>query len=104
MYAIRSYYEHMDHLEEILRGPSGGDGPARAAADRVARYRAAELKRLHAGDKCADPVPFLPTERDPNLARLVTGGRPWHCQIHRDAFTYGAVPRNVDPRLIVDLR
>jgi pyranose oxidase len=96
--------EHMDDLEEILRSPSGGDGPARAAADRVARYRAAELKRLHSGDKCADPVPFPPTERDPNLALLVTGGRPWHCQIHRDAFTYGAVPPNVDPRLIVDLR
>jgi pyranose oxidase len=96
--------EHMDHLEEILRSPAGGDGPARAAADRVARYRATELKRLHSGDKCADPVPFPPTERDPNLALLVTEGRPWHCQIHRDAFTYGAVPPNVDPRLIVDLR
>ncbi len=49
-------------------------------------------------------MPFPPDERDPNLALLVTGQRPWHCQIHRDAFTYGAVPPNVDPRLIVDLR
>ena len=31
-------------------------------------------------------------------------GRPWHCQIHRDAFSYGGVAPNVDTRLIVDLR
>ncbi|URN18168.1 MULTISPECIES: GMC oxidoreductase [Streptomyces] len=93
--------EHMDRVEEILRTvPGSGD----EAADRVARYRAAQLKRLHSGDKTADPVPFPPSERDPNLVLPVTGGRPWHCQIHRDAFTYGAVPPNVDPRLIVDLR
>jgi pyranose oxidase len=30
--------------------------------------------------------------------------RPWHCQIHRDAFSYGALAPNVDGRLIVDLR
>ncbi|MCP9963287.1 GMC oxidoreductase [Streptomyces somaliensis] len=95
---------HVDHVEDILRAGPGDDEPARAAADRVARYRAAQLKRLHSGDKCADPVPFPPTERDPNLALLVTDRRPWHCQIHRDAFTYGAVPPNIDPRLIVDLR
>ncbi|MBW5422007.1 pyranose oxidase [Streptomyces sp. BG9H] len=109
--------EHMDRVEEILRTTSGsGDDPADrtadmeadrtadSAADRVEHYRAAQLKRLHSGDKCADPVPFPPDERDPNLALLVTERRPWHCQIHRDAFTYGAVPPNVDPRLIVDLR
>ncbi|MFJ5775652.1 GMC oxidoreductase [Streptomyces sp. NPDC093094] len=96
---------HMDHVEEILRAGSRHAGdPADAAAGRVARHRAAQLKRLHSGDKCADPVPFPPDERDPNLALLVTDTRPWHCQIHRDAFTYGAVPPNVDPRLIVDLR
>ncbi|WP_328875625.1 pyranose oxidase [Streptomyces sp. NBC_00287] len=97
--------QHMDHVEEILRTESGGSAdPASAAADRVADHRAAQLKQLHAGDKTADPVPFPPCERDPNLALLVSEGRPWHCQIHRDAFTYGAVPPNVDPRLIVDLR
>ncbi|MER7404924.1 pyranose oxidase [Streptomyces sp. NPDC000070] len=97
--------EHMDNIESILRGVSGSDDPpAASAAERVAAYRAAQLKRLHGGDKTADPVPFPPAERDPNLALLVTEQRPWHCQIHRDAFTYGAVPPNVDPRLIVDLR
>jgi pyranose oxidase len=30
--------------------------------------------------------------------------RPWHCQIHRDAFNYGELAPNVDGRLIVDLR
>ena len=30
--------------------------------------------------------------------------RPWHCQVHRDAFSYGGVAPNVDTRLIVDLR
>lgn len=34
----------------------------------------------------------------------VTDENPWHCQIHRDAFKYGAVPENVDDRIIVDLR
>lgn len=101
--------KHMDHIEEILRtttssGDVNGDVPAKAAADRVADYRAAQLSRLLSGNKCADPVPFPPGERDPNLALLVTDRRPWHCQVHRDAFTYGGIPPNVDPRLIVDLR
>ena len=30
--------------------------------------------------------------------------RPWHCQVHRDAFSYGDAAPNVDTRLIVDLR
>ena len=34
----------------------------------------------------------------------VSKERPWHCQIHRDAFSYGGIPKNIDTRLIVDLR
>ena len=34
----------------------------------------------------------------------VSKDRPWHCQIHRDAFSYGEVAPNIDTRLIVDLR
>jgi pyranose oxidase len=34
----------------------------------------------------------------------VSDDRPWHCQIHRDAFHYGDIQPNVDSRLIVDLR
>lgn len=30
--------------------------------------------------------------------------RPWHTQIHRDAFSYGLVPDFYDQRAIVDLR
>lgn len=30
--------------------------------------------------------------------------RPWHTQIHRDAFSYGEVGPKVDPRIVVDLR
>lgn len=34
----------------------------------------------------------------------VSKDRPWHCQIHRDAFAYGDLAPNVDSHLIVDLR
>ena len=34
----------------------------------------------------------------------VSDKRPWHCQIHRDAFSYGEVAPNIDTRLVVDLR
>ena len=29
---------------------------------------------------------------------------PWHTQIHRDAYGYGAIPSEIDQRLVVDLR
>jgi pyranose oxidase len=51
-----------------------------------------------------DPVPIPKDEPEPNLGILVSEKNHWHCQIHRDAFSYGAVPPNVDSRLIVDLR
>ena len=34
----------------------------------------------------------------------VSENRPWHCQIHRDAFAYGQLKDAVDRRLVVDLR
>lgn len=34
----------------------------------------------------------------------VSENRHWHCQVHRDAFSYGEVAPNVDTRLVVDLR
>ena len=34
----------------------------------------------------------------------MTAEHPWHTQIHRDAFSYGAVAENIDTRLIVDFR
>lgn len=47
----------------------------------------------------------IPTEDgEPQVWIPVSEHRPWHCQIHRDAFHYGEVAPNVDTRLIVDLR
>ena len=51
-----------------------------------------------------DPVPIPPEDPEPNVWIPVSEGRPWHCQIHRDAFHYGEVAPNVDSRLVVDLR
>lgn len=51
-----------------------------------------------------DPVPFPLDDPEPNCWIPVSKDRPWHCQIHRDAFAYGDVAPNVDSRLIVDLR
>ncbi|PJE97613.1 pyranose oxidase [Streptomyces carminius] len=51
-----------------------------------------------------DPVPIPEDDPEPNVWIPVGEQRPWHCQIHRDAFHYGGVPPNVDSRLIVDLR
>ena len=51
-----------------------------------------------------DPIPIPEVDQDPTLWIPVQEGRPWHCQIHKDAFSYGQVPENIDDRLIVDLR
>jgi len=51
-----------------------------------------------------DPVPIPTNDFAPNVWIPVSTGRPWHCQIHRDAFHYGDLAPNVDTRLIVDLR
>jgi pyranose oxidase len=51
-----------------------------------------------------DPVPVPMSDPPPMLTIRVSEDAPWHCQIHRDSFSYGAVPDDVDDRLIVDLR
>jgi pyranose oxidase len=51
-----------------------------------------------------DPIPIPLHEKPPNLWFPCSENRRWHCQISRDAFSYGAVPPNIDERLVVDLR
>lgn len=64
----------------------------------------AERVREHREQNPQDPVPIPEDEPEPQVWIPVSEDRPWHCQIHRDAFHYGDVAPNVDTRLIVDLR
>jgi pyranose oxidase len=66
--------------------------------------RFAERLRAHREQNPRDPVPIPSDEPEPNVWIPVSEERPWHCQIHRDAFHYGDVAPHIDPRLIVDLR
>ncbi|KAG8732828.1 hypothetical protein FRC12_019120 [Ceratobasidium sp. 428] len=51
-----------------------------------------------------DPLPFPRADPEPQITSPVTVERPWHTQIHRDAFSYGAVAQTIDSRLVVDFR
>jgi pyranose oxidase len=66
--------------------------------------RYAEAIRRHREQNPEDPVPLPFGDPEPNCMIPVSEDRPWHCQIHRDAFNYGDLAPNVDSRLIVDLR
>lgn len=51
-----------------------------------------------------DPVKIPMNDPPPMLWIPVSEDRPWHCQVHRDSFSYGQLPPDVDDRLVVDLR
>ncbi|KAJ3537891.1 hypothetical protein NM688_g6602 [Phlebia brevispora] len=51
-----------------------------------------------------DPIHIPFRDPEPQITSPFSIDHPWHTQIHRDAFSYGAVAENIDPRLIVDFR
>ncbi|KAI0314588.1 putative pyranose oxidase [Amylostereum chailletii] len=51
-----------------------------------------------------DPLPIPFQDPEPQVTIPATEERPWHTQIHRDAFSYGEAGPKVDPRVVVDLR
>src|SRR5258705_13880170 len=62
--------------------------------------RIAKHKKKHPGDPL--PIPFA--EPEPNVMIPYTKNSPYHCQVHRDAFSYGDVGPRADSRVVVDLR
>jgi pyranose oxidase len=60
--------------------------------------------REHQKANPLDPVPIPFSDPEPQVWIPVSEDRPWHCQIHRDAFHYGDLAPEIDSRLIVDLR
>ncbi|KAL4746045.1 hypothetical protein BDW72DRAFT_207697 [Aspergillus terricola var. indicus] len=55
-------------------------------------------------DKIDDPLRIPFDDLDPQVTLPFTEEHPWHTQIHRDAFSYDAVPPAIDKCTIVDLR
>ncbi|KAK4127758.1 GMC oxidoreductase [Parathielavia appendiculata] len=63
-----------------------------------------EHLKTQEGREPQDKLPFPFNDLDPQATLPVTDKRPWHTEIHRDAFSYGAVPPSIDKRTIIDLR
>ncbi|KAJ7304641.1 putative pyranose oxidase [Mycena albidolilacea] len=51
-----------------------------------------------------DPLPIPFQDPEPQVTIPASLERPWHTQIHRDAFSYGEVGPSLDSRIVVDLR
>jgi pyranose oxidase len=72
--------------------------------DKIVRAIGEEAMRLGQTAERVDPVPIPMHDPPPMVWIPASEPRPWHCQIHRDSFSYGALPPDVDGRLVVDLR
>ncbi|KAL9072184.1 MAG: hypothetical protein Q9157_005196 [Trypethelium eluteriae] len=77
-------------IDEVPRDPYG------LGWDKIA----AEHHKKHP----SDPLPFPFNDPDPQVTSPVSEKFQWHTQIHRDAFTYGQIPPDIDQRTVVDLR
>ncbi|QRV88045.1 GMC oxidoreductase [Ceratobasidium sp. AG-Ba] len=65
-------------------------------------YKQHQEEIRHTGSK--DPLPFPRFDPEPQITSPLTKERRWHTQIHRDAFSYGAVAASIDSRLVCDFR
>jgi pyranose oxidase len=75
----------------------------REIIEEIAAAPRREGDRLEAS-QYADPIPFPMNDPPPMVWIAPSPGRPWHCQVHRDSFSYGMLPGDIDDRIIVDLR
>ncbi|NEQ69497.1 MAG: hypothetical protein F6K21_29205 [Symploca sp. SIO2D2] len=51
-----------------------------------------------------DPTLYIKVDADSEADLTKPEKRPWHCQIHKDPFSYGQIGKEIEDRLVVDLR